>query len=427
MVNGSLWKADERETGGAIDIAGNVTFESLLAFTLQHRPDDNYALASVLHETGIENQTFNHPSALKERLAERLPDIVFLDIAADSTETVDALFALAGASYSGIVQLIGNPAFSVDGLLHTGKHLGLQMLPVLMRPFTEAAVAEVLESEGLRARDLGQPSIDLYKALRNGWIEFWYQPKIELRTRNIVGVEALARVRQPNRGVLSPWSFLAGANDKALVWLSEEALISALKTSEDIVRIGAKLQLAVNVSIKALSSILRIVREHRPKIANWPGLLLDVTEEEIAGDILQVTDLMGNLAHYGIKLAIDDYKSEGLSVAQLRSLGCAELKLGKRFVTGCNTDSTKAAVCERMIHLVHSVGSTAVAIGIERAVEVHALQNMGCDVGQGFLFGQPMPHDRFLSLLGEKVLRTKHRKATTEMNEPNQRISRMNS
>lgn len=412
MVNAALWKAEERETGGAVDADGNVTFESLLAFTLQHRPDDNGVLTSVLEETGIENQIIDDPSVLKERLAKRTPDIIFLDVASDSTQTVDALFALARASYAGVVQLIGNGAFALESLQHTGQRLNLQMLPFLSRPFTAAQVVEVLENEGLRAKNVGQPAVDLHKALWRGWIEFWYQPKIELRTRQIVGIEVLARVRQPNRGVLAPWSFLEGADKKSLVWLSEQALISALKAGQDIAKIGAKLQLAVNVSVGALSSIPLIVREHRPKMPNWPGLLLDVTEKEIAGELAKIEDVLGNFERFGIKLAIDDYKGDSLSVAQLRKLRCAELKLGKVFVTGCGTDSTKAELCGQMIHLAHSVGSTAVAIGIERAAEVHALHSMGCDVGQGFLFGQPMPHDRFLTLLNERAARTKRRTAT---------------
>ncbi len=415
MMSGSLWKADGRETGGAVDIDGNVIFESLLAFTVQARPDDNGALAAVLHETGIEHQALDRPSVLKDRLGERAPDIVFLDIAADSTPTVDALFVLAAASYSGVVQLIGDAAFAMDALLHTGKRLGLQMRPILVRPFAEAAVAELLEAEGLRAKQLGQPTVDLYRALQNGWVEFWYQPKIDLRTRHIVGVEALARVRQPNRGVLSPGSFLMGANDKALVWLSEEAVIRVLETNEDIARIGAKLQLAVNVSAKALLSTQLIIREHQSKTGSWPSLVLDVAEDEVAANMPQAVDVMGSLAPHGIKLAIDDYRGERLSVAQFRQLGCAELKISKRFVAGCDADNTKAALCEQMVHLAHSIGSTAVAIGIERGAEVAALRNVGCDVGQGFLFGQPMPPDRFLNLLGEKVLRNKQPRAAAEV------------
>jgi EAL domain-containing protein (putative c-di-GMP-specific phosphodiesterase class I) len=427
MISGSLWKADGRDTGGAVDVEGNVTFESLLAFTVRNRPDGHGALAAVLRETGIEHQIFDRASVVKDRLADRTPDIVFIDVAADSTQAIDVLFVLGTASYCGIVQLIGDGTLAIDALLHTGKRLGLQMRPALMQPFARAAVVELLEAEGLRAKNLGQPTVDLYRALSNGWVEFWYQPKIDLRTRHIVGVEALARVRQPNRGVLSPGSFLTGANDKALVWLSEEALINALETSEDIARLGAKLHLAVNVSAKALLPTQLVIRDHQTKTGNWPSLVLDVAEEELAADIPHAVEVMGSLAPQGIKLAIDDYRGGRLSVAQLRKLGCAELKLSKRFVAGCDADSTKAAVCEQIVHLAHGIGSTAVAIGVERGAEVQVLRNVGCDVGQGFLFGQPMPPDRFLNLLGEKVLRNKQPHAAVAVAEASQRLAHINS
>jgi EAL domain-containing protein (putative c-di-GMP-specific phosphodiesterase class I) len=402
-----LRTVDERTTGGAADMDGNVTFESLLAFTIADYPDGHPALSSVLVESGIEHETFTHPMLL-DRLAGRTPDIIFIDVAPDTTQTVDTLFALARVAYSGIVQLVGDGTATIDSLNHTGQRLGLQMLPVLSHPLGEANVAEVLESEGLRASHAGRVQIDLDKALRNGWIEFWYQPKIDLRRKHLVGVEVLARARHPSRGVLSPWSFLSGADEKSLTLLCQEALISALSTTELIARIGAKLPLAVNVSLTALRTlpIAAIIRDYRPKIARWPGLLFDVTEKDIASDLAMVHDIMARLSHFGVKLAIDDYGRGGLSAAQLRQLAFMELKLDRSFVTGCSTDPTKGAICESVIHLVHSVGSIAVAIGVERAAEVHTLQRMGCDVGQGFLFGQPMPQDRFLGLLRERATKT---------------------
>jgi len=403
-----LSRQTDRETGGAADAEGNVIFETLLAFTLQHHPDDDSALSAVLGETGIEHHVFDHSAALIERVAELKPDIVFLDVDLDSTQAVDTLFALSQARYPGIVQLISGAIGQADIIRHTGQRLGLLMLPVLSRPFSENHIATMLVSEGLRAGDIGLPTLDLSRALQNGWVEFWHQPKINLRKNQIAGVEVLARARQPNRGVLSPWSFLGHADEKSMTRLSEEALISALKTSGDVARIGVKLRLAVNLSFKALRTLPlpNIVRTHRPKIDNWPGLLLDVSEKDVAANFLEVHDLKQNLAQFGIKLAVDDYGHGQLTAAQLRTLDCAELKLDRSFVTGCTNDPTKIEICQRMVQLAHAVGSIAVAVGIERAAEAAALQNMGCDVGQGFLFGQPMPQDRFLGLLLERAGRT---------------------
>jgi EAL domain-containing protein (putative c-di-GMP-specific phosphodiesterase class I) len=80
-----------------------------------------------------------------------------------------------------------------------------------------------------------------------------------------------------------------------------------------------------------------------------------------------------------------------------------ELKLGRTFVRNCGTDKVNAPICKTVIDLAHKFGSVAVAIGIEKAADALALTSMGCDVGQGFLLGQPMPEDRFMSLLRQRT------------------------
>ena len=80
-----------------------------------------------------------------------------------------------------------------------------------------------------------------------------------------------------------------------------------------------------------------------------------------------------------------------------------ELKLGRTFVHNCGTDKVNAPICKTIIDLAHNFGSVAVAIGIEKAADALALASMGCDLGQGFLLGQPMPQERFMSLLRQRT------------------------
>ncbi len=385
----------------------DVTFQSLVAFSLQPRGGSD-VLSSVMLDSGIEHEVFHRCSVLVDGLARRTPDIVFLAVTTDVTETIDAIFALAKASYSGAVQLMCDRDLAVsDGVKHTGQRLGLQMLPALARSFDEATVAAILEAEGLRAPRRMTPPVGLDEVLRNGWIEFWYQSKIDLRKKHLVGVEVFARVRHPRRGVLSPGPFLAGADEKSLIALNEQALVSALKTTANLSRMGVRLPLAVNVSVNALHAlpVRDIIRQHQPRAANWPDLLFDVTEEQIARDIPLVHDVFARLRNVGIRLAVDDYGRGRLSLAQLRTLPFVELKLNRPFVADCSTEPTKAAICKSIIDLVHSFGNLAVAIGVEKASDLQALQRMGCDIGQGFLFGQPMPHDRFMGLVQERAMR----------------------
>jgi EAL domain-containing protein (putative c-di-GMP-specific phosphodiesterase class I) len=105
------------------------------------------------------------------------------------------------------------------------------------------------------------------------------------------------------------------------------------------------------------------------------------------------------MAQFNITLAVDHFGRGYSSLARLKELPFSELKLDRAFVSDCGTDKVNAPLCKAAIDLAHNYGSTAVAIGIEKASDVVALVSMGCDYGQGILLGQPMPEERFIALL----------------------------
>ena len=112
-------------------------------------------------------------------------------------------------------------------------------------------------------------------------------------------------------------------------------------------------------------------------------------------------------APLNVKLAIDDFGRGYSSLVRLEELPFAELKLDRTFVADCGTDKVNAPLCKTVIDLAHNFGSIAVAIGIEKASDALALVSMGCDYGQGFLLGQPMPEERFMSLLRQRADRAR--------------------
>jgi EAL domain-containing protein (putative c-di-GMP-specific phosphodiesterase class I) len=105
----------------------------------------------------------------------------------------------------------------------------------------------------------------------------------------------------------------------------------------------------------------------------------------------------------GIKISIDDFGAGYSSFSSLRELPFAEIKLDTSFVKNCATDATNAAICQTAIDLAHRFGSAAVAEGIESPTDLQALQVMGCDFGQGVLIAPPMPQERFLGLLRQRL------------------------
>ncbi len=250
-----------------------------------------------------------------------------------------------------------------------------------------------------------RPRIEIDEALRNGWFEMWYQPKIDLKRKCLAGAESLARIRHPSHGVLLPGTFLPGVTEGSVTRLAEHALITTLESWTLFEQAGFNLHLAINVPVSVLLRlpIPALVEQHRPKSERWPGIILEVTEDQIVRDMKIAQEVAHELRGSGIKIAIDDFGAGYSSFSSLRELRFVEIKLDASFVKDCATDATNAAICQTAIDLAHRFGSAAVAEGIEVAADLQALMVMGCDFGQGVLIAPPMPQQRLLDLLCQRV------------------------
>jgi EAL domain-containing protein (putative c-di-GMP-specific phosphodiesterase class I) len=151
--------------------------------------------------------------------------------------------------------------------------------------------------------------IALDEALRNHWLEIWYQPKIDLKRKCLAGAEALARIRHPQQGMLWPERFLPGTDEASLVQLTEHALLATLRDWTSFADAGFDLHLAINVPASALSKlpIAEIVARNHPNYDSWPGLILEVTEDQIVRDIALAQKFAAELKACGVTLAIDDF------------------------------------------------------------------------------------------------------------------------
>jgi EAL domain-containing protein (putative c-di-GMP-specific phosphodiesterase class I) len=183
------------------------------------------------------------------------------------------------------------------------------------------------------------------------------------------------------------------------------ALVSALQAGLTFSKLGVNLKLTVNIPVNALEKIPvdDIVRKYQPQASKWAGLIIDVPEEQIMTDLALATDLAARLERCNVRLAIDDFGRGTSSLARLGEMPFDELKLDRTFVADCGTDKVNAPLCKTVINLAHNFGKVAVAMGIEKAADAVALVSMGCDFGQGFLLGQPMPEERFISLLRQRA------------------------
>lgn len=377
-----------------------------LCLVVDEEPSICRFVSLIMQGCGLDTGEFTDYPTFLEAVRQANPELVFVNIPLDSGEAIASIVALGKARFSGAVQLMSNRGSAVLEHVKTiGEQNQLRMLPVLKKPFDTQAVIRIVHGLELGIRPASAVTIDLGEALASGWIEFWYQPKIDLRRKRLVGAEAFARARHPRHGVLAPGSFMPGAGADAIKALSELALHTALQAGQNFARLGLSLTMAVNIPVDALVAldIGEIARQHRVPGEPAPSLIIDVTEEQIVSDLSLAQEITRQLRQHNIRLAIDDFGRGYSSLARLKELPFAELKLDRSFVVDCGTDKVNAPLCKTVIDLAHNFGSMAVAIGIEKAADMVALVSMGCDLGQGYLLGQPMPEDRFLALLRQRA------------------------
>ena len=267
-----------------------------------------------------------------------------------------------------------------------------------------SVAGEVSGSDGrgrLAAQAYRPSRIDVDAALRNDWLEIWYQPKIDLRDKSLIGAEALARIRHPQLGIFLPKAFLSAMSEASHDHLTEHALRAALRDWSLFDAAGFNLRLSINATVGALQRlpIDALTARDRPQAKHWPGVILEVTEAEIVRDLDAAQRLAAELRIEHLSISVDDAGAHWAALSRYHGVGLAEFKLDVGVVKNCASDAAHAGVCQAVIDLAHGLGSTVVAEGIESGADLHALEMMGCDFGQGVLIGPPMPVQGFLDLL----------------------------
>ncbi len=393
-----------------------------LCFVVDDEPAICRMVSMALGNFGIATEHFHDVTAMIDGLKRRMPDLMLLDVSLGNSDAVDAIRALAAAGVGGPIYLMsGRDAALLEDVRLIGVRHGLNMGDVLTKPFR----VEVLKRIADAAKDMGatvptaddaasdaatgaqhkmaSPRVSLGEALDKDWVELWYQPKVGLSDNGyLVGAEGLARVRHPDHGIMFPGNFIPGAEPSDLVRLAEHALRAALRDTSEFAKAGYAIQLAVNVPVEALINlpIGQIVRECRAgDPSEWGGIVLEVTEDQVINDIAVAHEIATQLRIHHVDLAIDDFGSGYSSLARLKELPFAELKLDRSFVDDCGDDPTNAALCKMVVDLAHRFGSLAVAEGIEKKTDLTAIRAMGCDIAQGFLFAHAMPKEFLLSRL----------------------------
>jgi diguanylate cyclase (GGDEF)-like protein/PAS domain S-box-containing protein len=259
-------------------------------------------------------------------------------------------------------------------------------------------------SMGTRSSERLQIEADLRKGLDRDELEVHYQPLYSLEGHRIVGAEALVRWRHPTNGLISPARFIPMAEETGLILpLGRHVLGKACKQARSIRdRLGVDLPVSVNLSPRqfAESGLLRQVAAALDA-AGLPSdlLIVEITETMVMEDLSSARAVMKKLNRLGVRLAIDDFGTGHSSLAYLKQFPVHEVKVDRSFVQGVANSPVDSAIVRAVIDLADAMGIASVAEGVETEDQAAVLKMLGCQIGQGFYFSQPLPAEAFDTLL----------------------------
>ncbi len=236
--------------------------------------------------------------------------------------------------------------------------------------------------------------------LDNNEFELFYQPKVDLQTRQIVGAEARIRWHHPELGLQMPRAFLPFIQQTALeLVLGEWVIDQALAQLQNWRQLGLRLELSVNISASHLQANDFVSTLHE-KLAAYPdlvagGLQIEILESVALEDFDTVRSIISACGHLGVSFALDDFGTGYSSLTYLRNLPIETIKIDQTFVRDMLHDSGDFAIIQGVITLSKAFDRKIVAEGVETEAHIQMLAGMGCDIVQGYAIARPMPNDEF--------------------------------
>jgi EAL domain-containing protein (putative c-di-GMP-specific phosphodiesterase class I)/ActR/RegA family two-component response regulator len=372
-------------------------------------------VCKVLQMTGVTAGQFTEPISFLAEVKRSQPQLIVVDLALGQSDAIEVIRKLEVLKFPGLVLLIsGRDEATLAEIERIGRSHGLRMLPSLRKPFRAAALKAALEapakfdSPGPQQPDSPPrprpQNVNLQEALRQHWLEVWYQPKVDLRSQAICGAEALIRARHPHYGIIGPVDLLPPASDPLYRPLSLFVVQRAIADWKAFCDAGHSLKLAVNMPASVLNApgFVDAVRNLIPTGSDFPGLIVEVTEDEIIRDPNWIHEVAMQLRLCNVALSIDDFGSAYASLSRLKDLPFREIKLDRSFVSGCAGDPLKRSLCQTVVDLARRFGAAACGEGVETLEEGRCLVELGFDTAQGYYFAKPMPRNDFLEFLSKR-------------------------
>jgi len=351
-------------------------------------------------------------------------DIIFCDLNMPEFDGIEVLRYLSSKAYrGGIVLVSGVDTRVLASAQDLAKAQDLLVLGVLSKPFSIKNLSRIFEtalhvipSLDDSSYNLGQPLLDssdpahkkyhafsaedLAEGLGREEFVVFYQPKVDLHTGAFLSVEALARWKHPQYGLVPPFAFISLAENSGLIdQLSDQILKMALLQGGAWGMEGLALKMAVNLSIKNLKSLdfpertVILASEAQLPLQN---LVYEITESSLIEDRITCMEILTRLRLKGIGLSIDDFGTGYSSLEQLMHIPFLELKIDQSFVGGASENSAARAILDSSVSLARKLNMSVVAEGVETKADWDLVKKAGCDIAQGYFISPPLPAEAII-------------------------------
>ncbi|WP_087020421.1 EAL domain-containing response regulator [Thaumasiovibrio subtropicus] len=338
----------------------------------------------------------------KDLINEKDFELIFCDLNMPNESGIDVLQHLAERAHTHPIVMIsgeGEPLLNACSLL--AKQFNLNILGVAEKPIQRQTIATFLSAaEETLNRDnrrsipkLSEKDVEL--AINEHRVVAYFQPQIELRENTIHCVEVLARLKTHNNNTLLPASFIpvAESNPELINKLTKSVILDALEKFQRLKERHPTILISINLSASMMDDqsfpmwLSQTCFTHNVKAGD---VTCELTETAICNHPALLTASILRLSLLKFNLSIDDFGTGYASMQQLHALPFQELKIDKSFVKDCMTNLKSKAVIEQTIKLAKALNMTVVAEGVENEAVAHYLQQLHCDVAQGYYYAPPL-------------------------------------
>ncbi|WP_052293544.1 EAL domain-containing protein [Denitrovibrio acetiphilus] len=377
------------------------------------------------------NDTLGHTTGDKvlEIIAERIRNTVHgPDMAARFSGDEFTVFFTGVKNQDALIEMVKNVTKRISEPLHIqGYELFIQTSAgISVYPDNGLTASELIKNAEIamyQAKQTGKNNIQLYtdgldetirdrfimesklnRAIENDEFSLHYQPKIDLATDSVMGMEALLRWHNPELGFIPPDKFIPLSEDSGLIlpigeWVMKRALSDTAKLHKEGF---ADLKIAINLSLRQFmkKGLVEFVEKSIETAGlNNRNVEFEITENIFTEDLSTISRIMNEISNLNIKFAIDDFGTGYSSIGYLKKMPISTLKIDRSYISKIDSDTDSESIVSSVILMSKSLGLNVVAEGAETESQVNMLKDMGCSIVQGYYYGKPMPYDEFLEFV----------------------------